>query len=177
LEATSGFEPLHRGFADPRLTTWLRRLTGGPSATNAGFQPRELYRNKGRLVKKSRLALTRTRAFCILILCGQVPERLMGRGCKPRGESLRRFESFPAHQLLECSAAVATTPVTCDDYTRGELNLSSRIWRPLPSLHQYTWSPFRDARCDASSRTEAAPSALLQCSQVGVPTRCHRHLH
>ena len=25
LEATSGIEPLYKGFADPRLTTWLRR--------------------------------------------------------------------------------------------------------------------------------------------------------
>ncbi len=25
LEATSGFEPLNRGFADPCLATWLRR--------------------------------------------------------------------------------------------------------------------------------------------------------
>ncbi len=25
-EATSGFEPLHRGFADHSLTTWVRRL-------------------------------------------------------------------------------------------------------------------------------------------------------
>ncbi len=26
MEATPGFEPGHRGFADPCLTTWLRRL-------------------------------------------------------------------------------------------------------------------------------------------------------
>ena len=25
VEATMGFEPMHRGFADPCLTTWLRR--------------------------------------------------------------------------------------------------------------------------------------------------------
>ena len=25
FEATTGFEPVHQGFADPRLTTWLRR--------------------------------------------------------------------------------------------------------------------------------------------------------
>jgi hypothetical protein len=25
MEATAGFEPAHRGFADLRLTTWLRR--------------------------------------------------------------------------------------------------------------------------------------------------------
>ncbi len=24
-EATAGFEPAHKGFADPCLTTWLRR--------------------------------------------------------------------------------------------------------------------------------------------------------
>ncbi len=31
-EATAGFEPAHKGFADPCLTTWLRRHLGvGPS--------------------------------------------------------------------------------------------------------------------------------------------------
>ena len=26
MEATTGFEPVNRDFADPRLATWLRRL-------------------------------------------------------------------------------------------------------------------------------------------------------
>ena len=29
LEAPSGFEPLHRSFADCSLTTWVRRLAKG----------------------------------------------------------------------------------------------------------------------------------------------------
>ena len=44
-EAASGIEPLNRGFADPRLTTWLRRPDyGSPArprgngATRAGCQ-------------------------------------------------------------------------------------------------------------------------------------------
>ncbi len=28
LEATGGFEPPNKGFADPRLATWLRRPSG-----------------------------------------------------------------------------------------------------------------------------------------------------
>ena len=31
LEAPSGFGPEHKGFADLRLTTWLRRQEGKPS--------------------------------------------------------------------------------------------------------------------------------------------------
>ncbi len=40
-EATAGFEPAHKGFADPCLTTWLRRhgysLRCGERAM--GFEP------------------------------------------------------------------------------------------------------------------------------------------
>gem|GEM_PF-3212317 len=36
---------------------------------------------------------------------GSVPEWLMGTGCKPVGESLRRFESYPAQYETSHSAA------------------------------------------------------------------------
>ena len=39
MEATAGFEPANEGFADPCLTTWLRRLeVGRPLAAAANYK-------------------------------------------------------------------------------------------------------------------------------------------
>ena len=39
LEAATGFEPVNNGFADRRLTTWLRRLWSGKRDLNPRLRP------------------------------------------------------------------------------------------------------------------------------------------
>ncbi len=53
LEATAGIEPANGGFADPCLTTWLRRLAGRKTAPPA-FRPKWLAIGKRRFDQSGR---------------------------------------------------------------------------------------------------------------------------
>src|SRR5881296_3240534 len=48
MEAAPGFEPGNKGFADPRLTTWLCRLEGFVGRRVIAHAPRRFQPMKGR---------------------------------------------------------------------------------------------------------------------------------
>jgi hypothetical protein len=50
-------------------------------------------------------------------MCGQVPERSNGTGCKPVGASLRRFKSSPAH--LGCGSSSVARAIAFQAIGRG----------------------------------------------------------
>ena len=71
LEATSGIEPLYKGFADPRLTTWLRRRFWIEEAFSS--KSRYLEYSLGRAAcQKQKRAILPLGDLCVLLPSSQI---------------------------------------------------------------------------------------------------------